>query len=156
MRKFSTCTIVLLSVCLASGCSTWFGLGQFDSPEQRAWEEATMKMAVSYFTLPKNMSRVEKVEAIIAVGEDYVQRWYPGYDGYLALTEILAAGYVDEYLGENSGYKPRLRFIYAMVMEFLKARDSNVPADYDTPALRALERKASLDSTGAPVIVSSN
>lgn len=139
--KLKKSIAVALLVAL-SGCATLLGLTQFDSPEQRAWEEASAKMVIKWRKLPDGLSDVEKVEAIIAVGDAYIRDYYPEHVGYLALTENLSAEYAANYLAQDGNYKPRLRFVYSLVIEYLRAEEVGEPVSYNGPAWDTLERRA--------------
>lgn len=139
--KFQKSIAAALLVTL-SGCATLLGLQQFDTPEQRAWEEASAKMVIKWRNLDDGLSDVEKVEAIIAVGDAYIKSYYPEEVSYLALTENLSAEYAANYLAQDGNYKPRLRFVYSLVIEYLRAEANGEPVSYNGPEWDTLERRA--------------
>lgn len=138
LNKFIAATLLVA----LSGCATLLGLQQFDTPEQRAWEEASAKMVIKWRNLPDDLSDVAKVEAIIAVGDAYIRDYYPEHVSYLALTENLSAEYAANYLAQDGNYKPRLRFVYSLVIEYLRAEANGEPVSYNGPVWDTLERRA--------------
>ena len=140
-RHFWRVSCLILVVSLA-GCATLLGLQKFDTPEQRAWEEASLKMVVKWRDLPEGLSDIEKVEAIIAVGDAYIKNYYPEQVGYLAVMETLSAEYTANYIAQDGNFRPRLRLIYSLVIEYLRAQETDEPVSYNGLEWNELERKA--------------
>lgn len=132
MKRQIAVTGVLLAV-LVGGCAT-LGVPGFDTPQQKAFEGASIAMFLYYTEdLPANLDRAEKVRLTVAEGDAYVAIRYPEFGSYIRLIESMAADL------SKQKFKPNVEFIYYLVLRYLKD-DEN--ALHDDMQFEKLERAA--------------